>query len=733
MKTKKSLTKIFLIAGSILVLIIIAALCFASFRHRKNTQLYEDGLKAFQQGRYDEAYTSLQNYLATDPNHEWSLKMVAEIEESRGHWFQAASVWLHLSYLDVLEETYVKKFVESCYRCCDYSDLYNYLEKSNSKWRATYQDFHALAAFITMPKDDRTTKLVEALPPDSGIARLIQVLKERGPAEEIAKLEHADDPVIRVEALLLDASIAEFDNKDLTRAENCLKKATELNPFLCQGIWGDFLFRNKRYQEAYQAYSHNDDKDGILFLSPRSFLNYAEAAYSGQDSVALEEIGKKIHNSYPSRVQELAYANALKAHLDGDAERMKANYIVANQQQRITPMAMRLKFGVAIANNDIQLLAQSLKYLATSPAFKETRQQLLPQITPILQANMSGDLHDTAAQIAELFLDIKPANPLVWRIVVLSHFNQKTLTQEMLNQAIEYFPKDPLYRQLALLQIQGDVLASSTAFDQWLAVSKEPTLVRFRKAEFLQQNGKHEEATEEIVKLSESDSSLQAAKLCLVFGIRNGSRAALELAGKREELKPFTAFELERRFGNKDTATRLLRSSPLEDAFQATNEEDRPVLLSLAIYLAIIHEVDRSIAVYELLKPYLTSEATVELNLSELYAAKGNKEQAMDNAKSALKRFPDSQLVRAIYGLRCAENADFREAVTYLPDTVQDTRFNNALAFCLVKLIDANLESGHIAIVREQLDRLRKVQPGNPAIEEYTKKIADLETAEAEK
>lgn len=722
MTNRKSLTVLLLVSGALLVLILISALCLASYRHRRSTRLYDEGLKAFQQGHYDEAYLSLKNYLATDPNHEDAWKMFAEIEESRDHWLQAAVAWQRLTRLNVLEDEYVRKYVQASYRCHDYQTLFDFFRQCDPKWRGEFQEIHALSAFKAAPEDAKTAPLVDALPSDSGIARLIRALKNRGPAEEIAKLEEVEDPVLRVEAFLLDGFLAEFIDKDMERAEKCFGKAAEINPFLCQSEYGDFLFRCRRYKESFEAYSC---KDGVLLSLP-SFLNYAETAYAMGNGDALEKIGESLHNTYPSRIQELAYIHALKAHLDGDGERMKSNHRVANQKRR-TPMAMRLNFAVATANGDLQLMAQSVKYLATSQSFAEKRQQILQQITPVLQANAFGKNLNAAAEIAELFLDLEPANGLVWKIVILGNWRQKTLTPETLNKAIELFPSEPLFRQLALLETHGDASAISQAFDQWIAVSQDPSIVQFRKANFLQQNGKEKEAEAEIVKMTEGDSSLLASKISLVYGLRNGNRAAIEQAGKRDELKPIVSFEIERLFGDKDKAIQMLHDTRIEETFTAKADEDRPILLSLAIYLAIIHEVDRSIAVYEQLKPYATSDATIELNLSELYSSKGEKAPAIENAKSALTRFPNSPLVRSIYGLRCAESADFKEAIAYIPDDVQDARLHDALVFSIEKLIAANFESGHLTIVREQLEHLRKVRPESPVIEEYTKKIAERE------
>lgn len=727
MKNKKSLIIIYLLTGTFFVLILVGALCYVSLSHSKNTHLFDEGRKAFQQGNYEEAYNSIKNYLSSDPNHEDAWKIYAEIEESRGHWYQAATAWLCLSHLNVLNEDYVRKYVKASYRCHYYQGIFTYLENCESKWRDEFKEIYTWAAFKLTPDNENTVALVKELPANSPFARLINVIKNRGPSEEITKLESEDDIEVQVEAYIIDASIAEYQNKDLARAEHCLEKAASLNPFICQGEYADFLFRNRRYKEAFDAYSRDDN----VFLSLSNLINYAEAAYAMNDSSALEKIGKILQTSYPRRIHELAYVHALKAHLDGNIERMKANSLVANLP-RNTPMAMRLKFAVALANKDIKLLSQAMKYLATSPSFKDNRQQILQQIAPILQANNTDDSLSTSSEIAELFIDLEPANLLVWKIVLLNNWRKNTLSPDALNKALELFPSDPTFRQLALVQaMKKDPSSAGQAFDQWIAVSNNPSFVRFRKASFLQQNGKNEEAEAEILKMAQSDASLISSKLCLFYGIRNGSRAAIEQAAKKEELKPIASFEIERRFGDKDKAEKMLHETRLEDAFTAKQEEDRPIMLSLAVYLAIIHEVDRSIAVYEQLKPFATADATVELNLSELYASKKEKTQAMENAKSALRRFPDSRLVRTIYGLRCAENANFTEAVSYIPDTVKDERLNNALVYCLEQLIEDNFERGHIFVVRGHIERLRKLRPDSPVIEEYTKKIAEKESESA--
>ncbi len=163
---------------------------------------------------------------------------------------------------------------------------------------------------------------------------------------------------------------------------------------------------------------------------------------------------------------------------------------------------------------------------------------------------------------------------------------------------------------------------------------------------------------------------------------------------------------------------------------KAESIPDREILLPIAIYLGLVGENKRAVTALEALKPYTLSSPTVELNLSENYAILGDKKLAMSNAESAYSRFPESTVVRAVYGLRCAENNDFHKAVDLISDSAVEPRFRATLVNSLELKIKACFAERRYATAKTSIDRLLSLQPDNQCAKEHLEKLNAMEEAE---
>ena len=723
----KGLFYFIIILGVLIVVIICGSMGYMMHRHRKGSRLFQDGEAAFLRGDYDSAEHALKAYVAYDKDKEEAWKYLAEINESRENWFEAARIWRRLVGLNVLNDDYLSRCIKANYITHNYAELGQIFDVFAEKRRENYLEIYTLTQFKLHPKDESTTELIDRLPDESNVKRLIIAMKNLGPASELAALKAVDDRIIQIEAYMLDASIAEVREKNLERAEENLRKAVEINPQMCLAELGDFLFRNKRYEEAAEAFANPK----AFLLNNVTILNYAETLFYHKNVEELKNLERKIPGSDGYAIATRAYLQSLCAFLEKDTASMAKNYEVA-QIHRNTPMGLVIGYAVGVEKSDIVLVTNVLRYWKPTAVFKEKREIIIENSRTLLEKAIKERKFQDGAALARLLIDVQPPELLVWHTLLYEQSSRGKISNELLKKAIELFPDDVTIRTFALrvAYAKGDNDEIVKAYEEVIAKSDKPFDERYKKALYFEQKGMNNEAFAEIKRILKEDNTLDEAKHCLAFGMRTGNKEALELAGKFPELSEIAKFEFERRYGDAKVAATLLREHTLEKGLNVEVICDREILLPLAIYLGMVGANERAVTALEALKPYTQSSPTVELNLSENYAMLGKKELAMSTIEAAYSRFTTSNVVRAVYGLRCAENKDYQKAVTLIPDSATEPRFRATLVESLEKTIEACFGENRHVTCRNYITRLLAIQPDNECAKEYLQKLDAIQAAE---
>ncbi len=726
MKTK-NLFYFLITLGVLIVIIICVAMGYMMNRHRQSARLFNEGEAAFLRGEYDIAEVSLKAYLSKDKNKEDAWKYMAEIKEIRGQWFEAARIWRRLVSLNVMNDDYLSRCIMAYYKLHDYAVLGELFDSYEEKRRENFQKIYVLTKFKLKPNDAETTKLIEELPENSDVRRLIMAIKNQGPASELEALKNSSDQIIKVEAYILDASIAEIQEKNMERAEQNYRKAVVLDKSLCLVELGNFLFRNNRYKEAAEVFNNSD----TLFLNHDSFLNYAEVLFFLKDSEGLQKLEKKLTGNNVSFLAMRAYIQSMVAFLAKDLAKMAKNYEVS-QIRRNTPMGLVLSYAAGVESGNIKLIVDVIRRWKRTTVFTEKKDMIIEDARTLISTAIKERRFKDAALLAKLLTDIEPPEVLVWHALLLEYITSGLIPDDILQKAKELFPNDSFIRSLALhsAYTKGDNNEIIKAYDEIIAISNEPLTERYRKALYFERRGMNDEAFAEIKKILEEDNNLKEAKHCLAFGMRSGNKGALELAGKFPELAEIAKFEYERRYGDAEVAVKILKEQEIEKGLKVEEISDREILLPIAIYLGLIGENERAAKALETLKPYTKSGPTVELNLSEIYANLGNKALAMANAESAYSRFSNSTIVKAVYGLRCAENKDFQKAIDLISDSATEPRFRATLIESLEKNIEACFADTRYVTCRNNINRLLTLQPDNKFAKEYLQKLNAMKEAE---
>jgi|GEM_PF-5812342 len=350
---KKTLSTLFLVAGAVLVLVLCGVMGLQAYRHQTRKNLFRAAEEAFRKGNYDLAKSTLAAFLRVDPNHEKAWEYLAEIFESSQQWERAGAIWYRLVNLNVLKEEYLKRHILAMYRAHNFQQLDRVFSKLPDEKRNEYKEIDALTQFIVNPREKKTDQRIAGLPKASDTLRLIQAMKQNGPVKELAFLETVSDPVIQVEALLLDAYLAEFKERQLKRAEECYRKASEIYPEKYLSALGRFLFRHTRYKEAKEVYENLS----LVMMSGENIANYAEILFFLKEKEKLGKLEQRIPRRIRASLPLRAYIISLRAYMEHDSQNMVKNYRVA-QIERNTPVGLLLSYAVAVESSDLRLMSK---------------------------------------------------------------------------------------------------------------------------------------------------------------------------------------------------------------------------------------------------------------------------------------------------------------------------------------------------------------------------------------
>jgi tetratricopeptide (TPR) repeat protein len=722
------LFRILLSAGIVVALGLTTLLVVMAYRYQSHTRLFQSAKSAFENGDYAEAEAMFTRYLKIDPNQEEAWRCMVEIYRKNGDSLQEAHCWRRLARLNPLNEEYLRECLQAYYRNHDYAKLGETFMRLPEGKRLEYRELYTLTRYKLAPQSPDTDKLITELAPESTTARLIQALQKPGPPAELAILEESEDPVVQVEAFIQDAALAEWQERDFARAEHCYRRAAELNPTLCRSVLASFLGRQGQYRDALEIFQEIPDGR----LSGSMCLDYAEALFHEKDVEALKHLAQRVPQGSSNFISVRAYIHSLVALLENNPVEMVKNFAVA-QIQRNTRPGLMLRYAVALESKDIRQFCAVLSAWKPTTVFQQRHQDFLAQAQPLLDRALQEQQWEQVIELAVLFLDERPPVEKIWHAFLLALASTRGVPDQVLQQAIRLFPESQLFRSMALNAAigKGDLSGTLDAFDKLIEVSDDSASVHYRKVLFLEESGRLDEAMQELKNMLESDPSLQNRKHCLSFGIRTGNQEALDLAAQEPSLSTFAEFERERRYGDIQRAETLLKETQMEQGLSAEQPEDRELMLPLAFCLALSHEYSRAIALYEALAPYLTQNATVDINLSEIYAALGDMPRALQYAAQAYRRFPQSPLAQGIYGVRCAESGDFQKAADLIPDSADIPPFRNVLLTSLEKNLESNLSAKRYSICRAIATRILRLQPDHVRAQECLDLIDQLQSDNA--
>jgi predicted Zn-dependent protease len=676
----------------LIVLICLGASVVYAIRDIGKYKDFSRAVALYEAGDYDDARMLFVKVLSEDPNKEPALRMMAEIYHHFGDWNNEAFFRQRIMRLNPLDRECFHAFLESAFRARNFGTIYSILN----------------LRFMENPE----------LPPDEGALFLISALNsghvshgrdfceamkksdpnyfsdtERGRFGEtllasaglnrekarsyISTLDQIQDPQVRFEMMdmLVHFLSTQRDREADSEMEKLLLQAAELNEFAGAPMLANYYYMRYRFEDTMRVC------DGYFKTKVNAVMPvlYGESCVLSGQPELLPPAADKIRQLSGRQSRMLAaYLDALGAFSKGDDDAMQRFLQVAGPTIE-TPLSSLMRLQLALKQDSPKDILQRLGRIMKGRPFMDFQQRARTAALQYLLKKADADLlsHpdrlNLCAEVASLIQTPEDDVSFLQRIILMDRFKRKLLTEEDLLSALRAFPGDPIFLRVAseFYLMNGkaahamDYIAEAKAMPDFPEDMKPFVNVLYLLA--LDQLGRRDDAEKEFRNLVEQDKGERLLCPYYEFCVENGFVDSLkslaemlaslpEDSAKRAAL-PFVQAEILLNEGKKDEAL---------DLFEKSDSKDPRFIFHAATRLAEAGRNDAAFERYVSIRDTYPDKALVNINLSELYSEKGDKEHALASARTAWQEDQNNLLSRYIYGKRLYEGGQYADAIAVL-------------------------------------------------------------------
>lgn len=679
----KKQTRIILLALAVLLTLGVAGGlgAFALLRHREVVR-YQRAVELAEKGNFADGRKALIECIRIDRNNEKAIVKLAELLERNQQYREAARYWRWASSLNLFEILYKEAEIRNIARSRNFPQLAEKIELLPQELRSK-PEYVALLAFskAKLGKNDQAAPLLRKLPDEyrrnSQLIAYIQLLDRisgRTVPEQLLLLRsfcESDDSLVAFDARLLSAE-RELLRDNFDAAEKLLKSAAQLNPGSGLLPLGDYYYMRRQFDNAYNAY-HQAESHGI---ATRSAVFYGETLARLNKIDDLKILAKSFSNGPKAVLQTGYYLDALIAFSEKDLKRMNDNLLLVNNAFQ-TPVQLMMSLEGAIHQQDTIKVLALLRQINSTAELKHLYSYAVQLTMPFLATLFREGKTAAAEPIADFIRQEQPgAEQLLLTLISLqARLDRRELTAEEFDRVAAAHPKDPvvlgigataaLYRQ--------DFKKMLEFADRNLATGNKSLMVRFQRLTALDGLGRSAEAESGYRQLflAEPDNR-EIARSWLLFVLRNGKKDFLLDYAK--SLKKSTSAEIrkyglfvdaELAFAGGDKKAAIARLTEAIDTMPELRENapgDVALLYRAGFLLALCDANAEAIKVYRLIESVYPAPELIKLNLSELYAAQNQKEEALEAARSVWFNRQNWLPAQSCYGLRLVDSGRFNDA-----------------------------------------------------------------------
>lgn len=721
MRKNKILRWVLLLAAILIVIAAVGVSSVVMFKSRQQVATFVQAGEAFRSGDYALAKNKLKAVLRKDYSHEGAWVMLAEIFEVQNLWRPAASCWNRIVSLNRLEDKYIVRRVNALYRSMDYKELIAAVQSLPEAKRKPFLGMYAVA-LVRSGRPADAAKVLTQLDRQSEAARLVSLFL-KSPTPSYADLKPffaAADPVVAEEALLSAYDIA-FRDQKFAAAEEVLKLAAERNPEVATYLLGDFYFSRNEMKASSDAYSRANN----YFMPEASAVHWAEALFLQTQLADLKKLDGKFVRGGKTTMLYSAYVRAMIAYLENDFDTL-GKHLELFDGALNTQIAAMMKFGYGLKTGNIKDVTEAVAAFKAIPGRPFDAKGILERVRPMLEFYYQRGRFKEAAGLAGLLNSIKPPDILLTRLVLLGKAATGELTPAEVRRELAVFPKDPVLNRLAIVAAleKNDNKASLALIEKQIAGGDGGVEVQALQLEALERLGKTTEALALYERMrNERPDDQRLTRRYLAFCCRNGLEKQLRSFKGGANLELIAAMELAVLHKDPAALKTILKNPKLWEGLNADEEADRELMYTVAMRLAEADEFDPAIALYIKLKPVMRDPLLIELNLAELYAAAGRKDEALAEAKGAWMKQSTLAVTRSCYAIRLCESGQWQEALPLLEMEFNDLRIQPYLIKALEHCVVASFGRGSTAECGRLLNKLSRFAPDNPVAKEYRAKL----------
>ena len=730
---KKTFFRRAAIAGGLLITLVIGGVFVVhAVKNARQTQRYQTALAAYDRGDYVEAETRLLNYLKEDRNQENAWVKLAELYGKQQRWRSAARCWRFAASLNSLNETYARAHVEALLRTRSFRAVAEAIGRLPEAQQKPFRPALCLA-WLMGGQLEKAKLLLAALPGDPGDVRLrwLHFLadhaaqwtagKRQAQLPQLAVFARSSDEVVAFEALM-QLFQAAMDGKKMAEAESWLQRLAEINPEYALPLLGDFYYQARRYGDAYRAYQ-KATRDG---LPQDAVFRYADVLFFLNKPTELKQLAPVFQTGKREAMLCGFYIEALVAYLEQNVEALGKN-LKQLDASVTSPLAVVMKFDYALRSAQVPLLVAVFQEITRRRELADFAPTAYEKVQPLLAKLYAERKIAEAAPLVRLLYPGHRDNLRLARMFFLDQGMTETVAAEELDSALQKFPDDPVLLTVAVDDRlrKGEFQAALPLAERNLAAGNTSVYAAVQEVMALDGCGRGDAARKKYEQLrNQHPDNAEILKSYLAFCLRrNRPLPELGSAPQFQALQRLLAGE--RAFRDQQTARMIedFSAPALLQALDPAKPEDQALLYHMALRLGGADALKPAIAIYEKLKPVVAEPLLIQLNLAELYAAAGEKDAALREARAAWVSRGAVPAAQACYGLRLAESGDDGKALAQLGPLVagksDDPRIFPAWVKVLEKLIAKSYQAGRYGECLDYCGQLRRGAPDNAVARDY--------------
>ena len=650
-------THLLLIAAAVLILLgCIGVTAYLLFSNYQNVRLFKLAQSNFERGdpeSLDAAEAQLLELIRNDDDNEEAYVMLGEIAARRQVYPEQVYYCYMACRLNPLSAENKDKYIRSLLFARYFERLENFLAQQSN-----ISDEYKLYLAYAAGRNGNVSKYQLPQKSDDPLYQLVELLFKDQQSDPERKLEilagiSSDDPFVKQEILAAKAelylSLHDFDN-----VENVLKEAYELNSFAFAPVLGRFYANFRTFGQALTVL----ESHLAVYRDPLIAMQTAEiyCLLGKTDKIAGLRSGYQ-SDSGDTGMLCIYYFDALTALAENDMTALK-ELSVPLRGKIDTPLSAYMFFCVDMQKDDLSAINAAYTKVLAHRNYLDLQDRADGMIRQLLADSLSGNNNNEELlfTLAKTLYDRKPdAFTAKYLLLIMRRRNSVNLV--LLQDALRRFGNDPGIIKFAIeYYLANDLSAAGNLIASYREQFPE------KVSDMLRYEIIHAAKSRDFDWVSELFRSNFSAELLPEYWHFASSTMRVEdlqFLSRDQVYGPFCRALLLLKEGNKAAACDILAD--------ADAGNDPALLFFAAKTLGENGREQAALDKYSRFTPESPYYTVALLNMAEIFAGSGNNVRALELARAAYLRQPDSPEVQFCYADKLYKNGKFSE----IPDVLR--------------------------------------------------------------